>query len=1770
MEARAAEDADGIRSGSIALARWLASRDRDLDEATELATVAVEVRDDMNLRRELAAWLESIGEFARAASALCPIASMPGIDPTEAAQVLVRIGILKARSGAPMGAAVAFESALSLDRADPVPCELLGALGGWAMEAVSPAAAAAAYVEAARRRDVLGQDGAKIDDLWRAVAADATSHAAACELRASLEGRGRLAEAEEAWGLHTEASSQGGLGWHGAASGPGEPASLFDRASGPILPRGNATAKERWTCLPIGARDDVERLVRSVDKGLRSAEGSVETMGWLLSQPLPFEWLTDAFAGALAELAHTDLSLAALMARRALDVFGAKSAPLRQAMLQVAEQASDDGFTTSILERWLSCGATGPDRREIFCRLVELRERLGDLEGRARNLARAVREGGRGPKIESQVGHLDALPTSADAALWSLHARAEWLTAGQDRDAEAWAWRDLGAGLWDLADDRIGAIAAWRRATRLEPPPRGHSVFARDLVVFAGPTLSFAYLARLIAKEPEEAAASAIAAAAAQVALSTGDFRIAFDLAEQGLLRCPGAGRTLEIAELASARIPDNAALSRLFELVAARAMGRFGRRAAHYRAARLFERRGEHVLALKHAAQGFQAVPSAGQSFRLLARTAAHAEDISQAVSALERVAHGEEEPAAQAEWLLQAASISNDGEEGARRKFDMLLRAALASPIASTVQLLCEAARSSVHLCPAERDGVAIRLSRVARAIMERIEGQSGARVAIAFAITMLDLLEDPDSAFAMIERAFACGPGVSEFGDLLVGAGALAAATNCTKRTAELISAAEQVRGCAGVPALRLLAAVAAAAGDDHLRSRAIVVAAASDPDDDDVLVAAEEAASRSPALAVRLDAMVVPGRRAEALRSVARKRLAEGAFGEAASLFELALRLVEGDGRSAIERQLLATRRTSGHSWEIEARAQREAANEEASPLARADRWAEIAQRREQRGEKVGAVRALMEACKLDGGTLARWSALERAAEVAEDDQTRIRALEHIVACVGDEGRGAVCKRLARVRARGNDLAATESTWRRVLGFDPDDEEADDALEAAIAFRGGHEDLADHLARRAQRLRGRPVSREELRAVRLRRAAILNQRLGRAEDACEELERLLAEWPEHTGAIRYLADLLGRRGEHARSAALWRRAAAAETGWAEREELDMRAARAAIAAGEREGALRDVRRVLARTSSSARALSADETGAARAAGLTTPRLLAGVFECRLRGARTAEEARRAMQDLTRIGQALDSDEEALRELLLAEAVDLVHGRADGASLESEIPRTVRGEQPDLSVGVAAADVARVQDGRAVDAPHLAVAGPLFNLCRPPPVSVAACSDAHSDDSADDRDSRERARSSSRPTTTEESHVRTLELSVRGDTSPHERASARLALAGARLEQGDTSGAEPLLWEALADGLAESGDVLAPLLASLPERTRDLVRVRRQQAALEPGDVDRLESLRAAATADQDHVYAQAVDHVLRAFDATPLAPPPLSSQPEQPGLLAMLLRPSMDAAGEAYALLWEAATRHFVREAASYGISGVERVVPGPSSTVARLYEAAVRILDSPRIPLFVLRRDGPPKSEVALLSTPSVMLTGNVRDDSSELRFALGRGMAAALPQNALRLGLSPDQGRSLIESLRTAFGPSDLGRGVEPKEARLAQLFWQIVPPRGQRRLQEILVDSDLAGYDELVDRARQSACRLGMFVSGDFACAARAVLAERGEGIETPVSMVRLRDLCRRVPPLADLLRLAISPEYAEARWHAGASITPRAAASSGRTRLF
>jgi tetratricopeptide (TPR) repeat protein len=373
------------------------------------------------------------------------------------------------------------------------------------------------------------------------------------------------------------------------------------------------------------------------------------------------------------------------------------------------------------------------------------------------------------------------------------------------------------------------------------------------------------------------------------------------------------------------------------------------------------------------------------------------------------------------------------------------------------------------------------------------------------------------------------------------------------------------------------------------------------------------------------------------------------------------------------------------------------------------------------------------------------------------------------------------------------------------------------------------------------------------------------------------------------------------------------------------------------------------------------------------------------------------------------------------------------------------------------------------------------------------------------------------------------------------------------ARIAEARKRIAAGEREQAEKMLGEALREGSLLAADELDRVYADDPARSASLLKVRRQAVELVPGDMNRLISLRDAARIDKNPNYVRAIDHVLRAFDVAgqPSPPPPLSVQHTQPGMLTLLTRHSREVAGESFGVVWASASGLFAKAPATYQMTGLERVAPGPMWTLSRLYEVALRLLDTPRFPLFHRRAAGPLSLTVALLQHPSAILAGEARDDGPDVRWMLGHALAAVLPENALPLGLPESEARILWEVLLGSFGPPARTK-MDRTHAGLADMLWQTLSPRAQRRLKELLGPDDPTPFELVVERANQSGRRVGMFLTGDFAHAARTLVGEHpaldAADLNRPGGLARL---CTALPSLADLYRLAVRPEYADARWH-------------------
>ena len=185
-----------------------------------------------------------------------------------------------------------------------------------------------------------------------------------------------------------------------------------------------------------------------------------------------------------------------------------------------------------------------------------------------------------------------------------------------------------------------------------------------------------------------------------------------------------------------------------------------------------------------------------------------------------------------------------------------------------------------------------------------------------------------------------------------------------------------------------------------------------------------------------------------------------------------------------------------------------------------------------------------------------------------------------------------------------------------------------------------------------------------------------------------------------------------------------------------------------------------------------------------------------------------------------------------------------------------------------------------------------------------------------------------------------------------------------------------------------------------------------------------------------------------------------------------------------------------------------------------------------------------------------------------MVLGDVREDSPALRYALGQAFAAAMPQSALLVGLPEPEARVLWNAMLAAFGPPEFGKLSDPAATRLVQAFWNTIPPRSQRRLQEVLAKAP-TDFDGALERSRQSGRRVALFLCGDVGFVLRMVAAE----LSLPQALLTVDNFGELVgasPIIGDLVRLAVSAEYADARFRPMPEGGPRATLSSGRFKIL
>jgi hypothetical protein len=91
--------------------------------------------------------------------------------------------------------------------------------------------------------------------------------------------------------------------------------------------------------------------------------------------------------------------------------------------------------------------------------------------------------------------------------------------------------------------------------------------------------------------------------------------------------------------------------------------------------------------------------------------------------------------------------------------------------------------------------------------------------------------------------------------------------------------------------------------------------------------------------------------------------------------------------------------------------------------------------------------------------------------------------------------------------------------------------------------------------------------------------------------------------------------------------------------------------------------------------------------------------------------------------------------------------------------------------------------------------------------------------------------------------------------------------------------------------------------------------------------------------------------------------------------------------------------------------------------------------------------------------------------------------------------------------------------------------------------------------MHEICADISRLTYEGAIEGTRKIMRRAGLFAAGDLAIAVRMTVNELALPLDIPLADPDgLAAACRAHPAIADLVRLATSSEYADARWQPAA----------------
>ncbi len=795
------------------------------------------------------------------------------------------------------------------------------------------------------------------------------------------------------------------------------------------------TWTQRWLALQPGSPEAMHELVRRASKAY-DPDRLEEALRWVLSQPRPLDDMATVFGEALELLVELDPERANDLGRRALDMYGPRVPGLRGRILALSDRAGDATLVISLLERLVSSSVKDGRAVERLFDIAQRRSGAGDWDGAAAELARAAARNAPPRTLNEHLDVLDGKMQAACASLGSdglvsfVEARVSALGALPDGpeqsqlDNLAMALRELGSVKWDLAQDMQGAEQAFFKAA--QAAPRGGMVrYAHDLMTFAGPEAGLDAVIRRAARLEEPKRHAALLIEAANLAYAHKLPMRAMEIAASAIQIDPSRADAVAIVEKASDGPSGVETLDRIYKVLAGAALGCYGRRAAHYRGARQLERRGAAAAAMRHAVAAFEAVPSEGTAYVLMARLSERSGDPSDAIEAIQRVADAAP-PGARATWLLRAASMAGSGEEPERVRCNLLLRAITARPDASTIDQVGTVIRQLISQGD-DADILSMRFERAALASLKKAEGPDGARAALALARVAFSALTAHKLGLALLQKAITANGDIDEYASILQFTSSVTAAepTAVKEFVESLLGVAIQPYTSVGSALLTLGSKFASGVGDVRNTAVFLVQAVRRASEDDQLICEADVAvrAAGDAALAKEFDKAVSPDERAAALGRIAEAKERAGAWPEAITLLKRTLEsnLMQPAQRETVVSTMRRLLSFSGNAADVETLLTKEVERTAFEPAVRVRMALDLASLLGNRGDDVGALETLKRVSQLVDKDKDLMVATLRLARRTGDKQLQLTLLGHLVDMTPDEvARRTVQREMDRLR------------------------------------------------------------------------------------------------------------------------------------------------------------------------------------------------------------------------------------------------------------------------------------------------------------------------------------------------------------------------------------------------------------------------------------------------------------------------------------------------------------------------------------------------------------------------------------------------------------------------------------------------------------------------------------------------------------------------------------------------------------------------------